>query len=217
MAKAETNTRAGAQAGEEPRRNRKNVLWYSRLGGVVLMGVAVAVILASAGGGFGTNPAASEDLAPDFSFTLFKGQEKLGAGVINLSDLKGRPVVLNFWAGLCPPCRAEMPDLQSFYEGFDSQVTVLGVYLGQFFGLGSQRDALELLNEVGVNYPSGFTSDAGVVQEYKVLDMPTTFFIDSEGKIFKKWPGPLNEDTLTKLTTEMLEQESGQSMASSPN
>ena len=70
---------------------------------------------------------ASSDLAADFSLTLYQGEGKLESQILNLSDLRGQPVVLNFWAGLCPPCRAEMPDLQEFYDEFNDRVVLVGV------------------------------------------------------------------------------------------
>ncbi len=133
----------------------------------------------------------------------------LGAGTLDLSDLQGRPTVLNFWAGLCPPCRAELPDLQLFYEDFNDQVNVVGVDIGTFTGLGNQDDAQNLLRELEIAYPNGFTSDDTVVRRYQVLSMPTTFFINSKGEIFKKWNGALNRDILTEQTTELLSRESG--------
>jgi thiol-disulfide isomerase/thioredoxin len=148
-------------------------------------------------------------MAPDFSFTLYQGEVELGAEALDLSDLRGRPTVLNFWAGLCPPCRAELPDLQLFYEDFNDRVTVVGVDIGTFTGLGNQDDARNLLRELAINYPNGYTSDDSVVRRYQVLSMPTTFFINSKGEIFKKWNGALNRDILTEQTTELLNQESG--------
>ena len=55
---------------------------------------------------------------PDFEIDVYQGAETLGGSALLLSDLfaQGKPVVLNFWAGLCPPCRAEMPDLQEVYQ-----------------------------------------------------------------------------------------------------
>jgi len=139
--------------------------------------------------------------------TMFQGQDVVGGEEVSLHSLFGdKPIVLNFWAGLCPPCRAEMPDLQEFNEEFKDRAILLGVDLGQFTGLGSQKDAKDLLAELGVTYPAGFTSDADVIKDYKVLGMPTTIFIDRNGEIFNKWTGALNGRILKEKTLEMLDQ-----------
>ena len=157
--------------------------------------------------GSGPAESATTDPAPDFDITLFQGQETVGGEQVSMSQLLGtQPIVLNFWAGLCPPCRAEMPDLQEFYDEFSDSVLLLGVDLGQFIGLGSPEDAQELLDELRVTYPAGSTNDAGVIPDYRVLGMPTTVFIDGNGKIFNKWTGALNLDVLREQTTEMLNQ-----------
>ena len=131
----------------------------------------------------------------------------VGGQEVNLHDLVGeKPIILNFWAGLCPPCRAEMPDLQEFYNEFEDRALVLGIDLGQPFGLGTQQDAQELLDDLGVTYPAGFTDDAAVVRDYEVLGMPTTVFIDAQGMIFNKWTGALNREVLEEKTLEMLAQ-----------
>jgi len=113
-------------------------------------------------------------------------------------------VVLNFWAGLLPPSRAEMPDLQLFHNEFKDRVTLIGIDLGRQTGLGSQSDAVSLLNQLGITYPAGFTDDASVVQRYEVLAMPTTYFITSQGGIFRKWSGLTSKDILVKIVDEML-------------
>jgi thiol-disulfide isomerase/thioredoxin len=188
---------------------RRNLLWFGAIAGTILVGAVLAIALLSGGGNSAPGAASSAaDTAPDFSFTLYQGQGKLGGDTLTLSDLQGRPVVVNFWAGLCPPCRAEMPDLQSFYEEFNDRVDLVGVDLGQFTGLGSQRDAQDLLTSLEVTYPAGFTSDASVISRYQVLSMPTTVFINSKGEIFKKWSGALTGDVLAKVTEDMLSQES---------
>ena len=149
----------------------------------------------------------SGDLAPDFSMVMYQGQDLVGGQEINFSDLLGeRPIVLNFWAGLCPPCRAEMPDLQEFSEKFEDRALMLGIDVGQFLGLGSQEDGQNLLDELGVTYPAGFTNDGGIIRDYEVLGMPTTVFIDAQGKIFNKWTGALNTEVLEEKTLEMLNQ-----------
>ena len=154
-----------------------------------------------------SNPSNSqEDLAPNFEFAVFQGEEELGAGITNLRQLSGKPVVLNFWAGLCPPCRAEMPDLQEFHDEFKDRVTLLGIDLGQFTGLGTLQDAKNLLEELEITYPTGSTEDTSVISNYRVFGMPTTIFIDAEGKVFKNWGGALNADVLRDQTNKMLSQ-----------
>ena len=146
------------------------------------------------------------EAAPDIAIELYQGQEELGAATINFSELRGRPVVLNFWAGLCPPCRAEIPHFQEFADRFDSRVLVMGLDVGQFTQLGNQEDAKVLLQELSVTYPAGFTLDGGVMKNYEVLTMPTTVFINADGEVFRKWSGVLNLEKLTEITNEMLAQ-----------
>jgi thiol-disulfide isomerase/thioredoxin len=147
------------------------------------------------------------DQAPDFTINLVQGQEAVGGEQVPLSQLLGtQPIVLNFWAGLCPPCRAEMPDLQAFHEEFKDRVLLLGVDLGQFTGLGSQEDAVKLLKELGVTYPAGSTNDTSVIPDYRVLGMPSTVFIDRNGEIFSNWTGALNDKVLREKALELLNQ-----------
>ena len=189
-----------------------------RPGTVAIIMTLLAIILVACGGNSGGTdkklPSISsgsavtmdEDLAPNFTFTLFQGEDKLGAGQIDLAGLRGKPLILNFWAGLCPPCRAELPDLQEFYNEFSDRVTLVGIDLGQFTGLGSLRDAKNLLAELNITYPVASTQDSSVISKYKVFGMPTTIFIDAEGKIFKNWGGALNFDVLQDQSNKMLSQ-----------
>ena len=145
--------------------------------------------------------------APDFAFSLFQGKEELGGGVDRLAHLRGRPIVLNFWARFCGPCWTEMPELQHFYEAYGDRLQLLGIDLGQFTGLGSPKDAGKLLEALGITYPAGFTDDAHVVRSYQVAAMPTTVFIDSEGIVFQTWTGSINRGQLEAIVTSMLAQE----------
>ena len=145
--------------------------------------------------------------APDLVFTLFQGEGFPAGDELYVSDLKGKPVVLNFWAGLCPPCRAEMPDLQAFYDENKEDATLVGVDVGQFMGLGSQADAETLLRELNITYPAGFTNDSNVIPNYKVIGMPTTVFINADGSIFERWTGVLDREVLEEKVQMMLEQQ----------
>ena len=159
---------------------------------------------------FGSSSGSSSaggDAASDLALTLYQGSEVLGEGNLTVGSMQGKPLMINFWTGLCPPCRAEMPDLQEFYYENKDRVNLLGIDVGQFTGLENQDSATALLEELNVTYPAGFTSDAGVMRHYKVLGMPTTVFIESKGEVFGHWGGVLNNETLTRITNEMLKAE----------
>jgi len=199
MANEVVDNQGANRAEAKPQSKGRYYLWYSGIGILALVAV---VLVATLGGGSGVNA------APNFPFTLYQGESELGGRNLELSDLRGRPVILNFWAGLCPPCRAEMPDLQLFYEEFKDEVTLIGIDLGLHTGLGTQNDARSLLNLLEITYPAGFTDDANVVRDYEVLAMPTTVFINSKGEIFRKWGGLLTLGVLIDVTNEMLALES---------
>lgn len=151
---------------------------------------------------------AAETLA-DFSISLYQGQEELGSEKVSISDLQGKPLVINYWAGLCPPCRAEMPEFQEFRDEYEGRVTLVGVDLGQFLGLGSKEDAQKLLNELGVTYAAGFTDDGAVVGGHRVFGLPTTIFVNADGTLYRKWDGVLNKAKLSELADEMLAEKEG--------
>ena len=131
----------------------------------------------------------------------------MGARDFRFSRLtnKGKLVVLNFWTGLCPPCRAEMPSLHLFHNKFKDRVTLIGIDIGQHIGLCNQNDARKLLNQLEITCHAGFIDDASVIQRYEVLAMPTTYFITSHGRIFRKSSGVTNENILLKTLEEMLD------------
>ena len=145
--------------------------------------------------------------APDFAFKLFQGEETLGGRELRLSELRGRPLVLNFWARLCAPCWTEMPELQDFYEEYGERVLLLGIDVGQFTGLGSPKDAGRLLDSMGIAYPAGYTDDANVVRDYRVRAMPTTIFISSDGRVLRVWTGSINREQIEAIVNSILEGE----------
>ncbi|MGH2403705.1 MAG: TlpA family protein disulfide reductase [bacterium] len=153
-----------------------------------------------------TAPAADLKPAPDFEIILYQGEAASGSR-IRLSRLwgKGRPVVLNFWAGLCPPCRAELPDFQRLYdEKGESSFTLIGVDIGPFIGLGTREEGRALLRELRITFPTGAALDARPVGAYQILGMPTTVFITADGKIFKKHVGLLTRDQMDALVAKLV-------------
>ncbi len=144
--------------------------------------------------------------APDFQITVYQGANVLGGQEIKFSELlaHGKPVVLNFWAGFCPPCRAELPDFQKLNDQYKDRILLFGLDVGPFVGLGSREDGKALLKELNITFPAGTTFDSRVVKDYEVLGMPTTVFIAPDGKIVSSWPGLLTWDKMVKLTDELV-------------
>ena len=178
---------------------------------LALMTLLLALLLAC-GSDSGGDASGEEDdggdreMAADFPIVVSQGQDVLGGEQVGMASLVGeKPVILNFWAAECPPCRAELPEFQKFYGEYRDEVLVLGVDLGQFTGQGSPEQGRELLAELGVSFPAGFTEDSDVLPKYKVLGLPTTVFINGDGSIHNKWTGALNEETLIEKAKEMLE------------
>ena len=145
--------------------------------------------------------------APDFAMTVYQGQGELGGTDLQVSAVlaQGKPVILNFWAGLCPPCRAEMPDFEAVYAASKSRITLLGIDVGPFVGLGTFEQGKSLAAELGVTYPLAAPKDAGVLADYKVLGMPTTVFVTADGMIHRVWAGLLSEEIMLELVDELVE------------
>lgn len=171
-----------------------------------LLGTLILVACGRASSAPASNAQVEPDLAADFEITVYQGSDRLGGETVQFSELlaQGVPVVLNFWAGLCPPCRVEMPDLQQVYEDFDSQFLLIGVDVGPFTALGTREDGQALLADLGVSYPAGTTFEAQVLTDYNVLGMPSTAFVTPDGEIVRTWTGLLNRAKLTELVEELL-------------
>ena len=194
--RARASRRVSAAAAASSQRNQRKYLTWGGIGGAVVIAVVLIAVLAPGLGG--------PSQAADFDITLYQGVGDLGSKELSLSRLDSKPVVLNFWAGLCPPCRAEMPELQRFHDEYDDRVTLIGIDIGPFTNLGSHRDAEDLLGELGITYPAGFTNDGGVTHKYAVAGMPTTVFIQPGGEIFEKRTGQINFSFLARTTNAML-------------
>ncbi|MEX2431028.1 MAG: TlpA disulfide reductase family protein [Dehalococcoidia bacterium] len=144
---------------------------------------------------------------PDMTISIYQGAEAVGGDEVRLSQVlgQGKPVVLNFWAALCPPCRAEMPELQAVHAARGNEVTVLGIDIGPQQHLGTRDQGRELLQELGVHFPAGTTFNENVALDYRLLVMPSTLFIYPDGSLLRTWTGPLTESKLNDLIDEMLE------------
>jgi len=157
-------------------------LGWLTLGGSALVGLVLGLVLFRAAPtpalGTAANPAASTPApevgapAPDFSLTTLDGE------TVQLSDLRGKIVAINFWATWCAPCRLEMPDLQARADQFPDRLVVLGVNFAE-----TAAEVAAFRDEVGVDFPLLMDPEADVQRLYRVLGYPTTFFVDEQGTI----------------------------------
>ena len=109
--------------------------------------------------------------APDFPFTVYQGGGVLGGDELQFSDLfQGKPVVLNFWAGLCAPCLAEMPEFQRVYDLHKEQFLLLGLDIGPSIDLGSVEEGKSLLQELGITYPTGTSKVDPIIKTARGLN-----------------------------------------------
>ena len=130
--------------------------------------------------------------APDFELTDLQG------ATVRLSDFRGQKVLVNFWASWCPPCRAEMPHIQKFYEKYkDRGVAVLSVNLASLEK--NDEMAASFARKHGLAFPIVLDSDGGVLSAYKVKAYPTTFVVDENGVVRDIVVGPMTLDFMKTL------------------
>jgi peroxiredoxin len=126
--------------------------------------------------------------APDFTLTTLTGE------TFTLSDLRGKPVVLNFWATWCPPCRAELPELQAAAERYQGEIVIAGVNQAE-----PADSVAQFADSLGLRFLVPLDRDAQVSRLYGARSLPTTFFVDRDGVIRQIQIGPVTEATLTQL------------------
>ena len=188
-------------------RNKKNLL--------VMAAVSTFVLAACSGGGAGDEPqgssttnvsspaaAASEDAAADFDLVLFETENHAKDEPFKMSEHIGHPIIVNFWFPSCPPCVAEMPDLeQVFQNNRDDGLEIVGV---QLVGLDTVEDGQNFVDEIGVTYALGADENAEIIMDYRVTGFPTSVFVNADGSIQRKWTGILDLKKMEELTLEII-------------
>lgn len=176
--------------------------WAPRFAALVV-GLGVAMLLAlffwgiNQRGSVGQVSVATRP-APDFSLTLF-GQPGSPSGLWRLADHGGRPVVVNFWASWCIPCEDEAPLIEAVARRYQARVSFIGVDV-----LDTEANARGFLNRFGVTYPNGADPSGEVSIAYGMSGVPETYFIGLDGRIARKWAGPLDEARLTSFLEDLL-------------
>ena len=163
----------------------------------------------AAPGSIATTPVVVEDptaeteaqgsLAPDFTVYDVDGMSH------KLSDFRGKPVILNFWASWCGPCVSEMPEFQRFYEEYGEGIHFVLVNLTD----GHQEtvaSASSFIQEQGYTFPVYYDTDIDAAMQYGVSAVPVSYFIDAEGYFVAWAQGALSEDMLRQGVDMLLEE-----------
>jgi peroxiredoxin len=132
--------------------------------------------------------------APDFELKNLDGE------LIRLTDFKGTPVIVNFWATWCPPCRAEFPDFQKAAVEHSGELVIIGVNHTT-----SDTPALipGFVEEFGITFPIVLDETGETVKTYRVMGLPTSVFIDRDGIINEVFTGPINKAYIEAKLSEL--------------
>ena len=131
----------------------------------------------------------SKNLAPNFTVLDLDGNE------VNLTDFFGKPIILNFWASWCGPCKMEMPDFNEAYAAYKDEIEFLMVNMTD-----GSRETVEkassFIAESGYTFPVYYDTDLEAAKAYSVYSIPTTYFLDENGYIIAQGRGALDAKTL---------------------
>jgi cytochrome c biogenesis protein CcmG/thiol:disulfide interchange protein DsbE len=187
--------------------DRRRTVWAT-IAGVLVLGVVVLLVVGLVNRDVGTSIQDALDEgdrpeAPDLTLPVLLAADGIGprGAEVSLQELRGRTVVLNFWASWCEPCEREAPVLDrvaSRYRSADD-VVVLGVDVQDLRG-----NALEFAEEFGIRYPSLRDGGDDAYRDYQLTGLPETFVIDPEGRIALRKIGEIREPEEITTAVEQL-------------
>lgn len=182
--------------------SEKKSIWTKRVVGLLVVLLAVALgfslsrIFSPGGGLYGSKEEQPEALyrdvsgvpqigqeAPDIAFKSYEGKN------YRLSDLRGKVVLLNFWATWCPPCRQEMPSMDAAYKELkDKGLVIVAVSVDR----DGKAAVAEFKQKMSFSFPVALDTEAKAARVYRVTSIPANFIIDRQGKIVNKVVGAVD-------------------------
>ena len=132
--------------------------------------------------------------APEFAMTTFDGAR------FELAEHLGRPIVINFWASWCVPCRSEASTLEGAWRASRG----LGVLFVGVDTDDSEESAREFVREFGITYPNGLDPDGEITVDYGVVGLPVTFFVGRDGTIERRWVGEISGPQLARWLDDLV-------------
>lgn len=135
--------------------------------------------------------------APDFTLQTLDGK------TVKLSEYKGKKVVINFWATWCSPCRTEMPAMQKYYEKRAQKDNVEILALNLTYDDKDADNVQTFVDSYKLSFPILLQETDALIKQYQVLQIPSTFFIDTEGRVQTHLAGTLNEEKLIHYTQQL--------------
>ena len=163
--------------------------------GVALAGTIVLTLVAL-GGGRGATAPSVETSGP---MPALDEPAMRGEGRIRTEELRGKIVLVNFWASWCGPCRLEQPALERLSQEFDEEVAFLGVNFGD-----DRAAALEYLREFDVSYPSVEDRDGRIAHRFLVPYLPATVLVDRTGEMRYRLLGEQTEESFRRYLVALL-------------
>lgn len=128
------------------------------------------------------------------------GEDGISGGSVSLSEMRGKVVLVDFWASWCPPCRQEAAALEEVYREYAGpEVEFIGVNIWDL-----EDNANTYVKDFGLTYPSGVDTDGVIAIDYGVRGIPEKFFIGRDGVIRQKFVGPMSADILRQTLDRLL-------------
>lgn len=193
--------------GGRSRWDRRRTVWAT-IAGILVLGVVVLLVVGLVNRDVGTSIQDALDEgdrpeAPGLTLPVLLAADGIGprGAEVSLEELRGRTVILNFWASWCEPCEREAPvldEVASRYRSVDD-VVVLGVDVQDLRG-----NALEFAEEYGIRYPSLRDGGDGAYRDYQLTGLPETFVIDPEGRIALRKIGEVTQPEEITTAVEQL-------------